>query len=223
MRPAPATVRQVVSTLPEEPSVRAVLALLHGHYRCAQILGRLPRTSAAEVTAMASAQLTDAQLRVLIDTGLVERVVEKPRDAAGSRYSSVVSPARGEPIDRLALTPRGASVVVRLEEREGSATPRPCWVSRDRKLWLGNKLVKRFRRRAENQQSVLASFERRGWPEYIKDPLPPDQEVDPGERLRETVRSLNTLQVHPLILFSVTADRREIRWEPASRRKGHHS
>ena len=68
---------------------------------------------------------------------------------------------------------------------------KPTWNSDRRELWVGDKLIKKYRQRAKKQEGVLAAFEELGWPERIDDPLPPKGDVVPKRRLRSTVDSLN--------------------------------
>lgn len=76
----------------------------------------------------------------------------------------------------------------------------PHWDAQLRELRLGNKLVKRFRVPAANQELILNVFEEEGWPECIDDPLPPKGD-DPTRRLQATIKSLNRHQSEPLIRF----------------------
>jgi len=58
--------------------------------------------------------------------------------------------------------------------RRKSKTPRarrPRWDGERCELWLGNVLVKRFRRPAPNQEAILAAFEELGWPRGSTTPL----------------------------------------------------
>jgi hypothetical protein len=48
----------------------------------------------------------------------------------------------------------------------------PRWDKSRRELWLGDQLCKKFRRPAENQESILNVFEEEGWPSRIDDPIP---------------------------------------------------
>ena len=73
----------------------------------------------------------------------------------------------------------------------GTEKTKPRWVKKVRRLYLGDMLVKRFRRHAANQEALLDAFEEQGWSLHIDDPLPPKNELDPKERLREAVRALN--------------------------------
>ena len=58
-------------------------------------------------------------------------------------------------------------------DTEQTVAARPRWIAEARELWLGDRLVKRFRRSATAQEIVLAAFEEEGWPRHIDDPLLP--------------------------------------------------
>ena len=69
--------------------------------------------------------------------------------------------------------------------------PKPRWDRHSRTLFLGSTCVKRFGRRAANQEALLNCFENDHWPTHIDDPLGRTSTLDPRERLREAVRALN--------------------------------
>lgn len=70
-----------------------------------------------------------------------------------------------------------------------------------RELWLGEKLVKRYRTPAKNQELILQVFQEENWPARIDDPLVPLDEIDCKLRLRDTITALNRHQVTCLIRF----------------------
>jgi len=84
--------------------------------------------------------------------------------------------------------------------RRLSAT-KPVWDPRLRELRLGYRVIKRFRQPSANQEAVLSAFNDVDWPSRIDDPLPYCADLDPKERLRTTIKSLNRHQHHSLIRF----------------------
>jgi hypothetical protein len=66
---------------------------------------------------------------------------------------------------------------------------------------LGNKLIKRFKWPAENQERVLDEFEDNGWPSHISDPLEFHDRICPKRRLHDTIKCLNRKQINGLIKF----------------------
>jgi hypothetical protein len=90
----------------------------------------------------------------------------------------------------------------------------PHWDSVRRELWLGKRLVKRFRQPALAQETIVAAFQEEGWPPYIDDPLPPHSGQDSKIRLRTTVQNLNRNQRTPLIRFVANGHGKAIGWRP---------
>lgn len=89
----------------------------------------------------------------------------------------------------------------------------PIWKAEVHELWLNQELVKRFLKRAPCQEAILTAFTEEGWPSSIFDPLSPEMDQDPIERLHRTVHKLNHSQ-HPLrIRFFVNGGGSSIHWE----------
>jgi hypothetical protein len=101
---------------------------------------------------------------------------------------------------------------------------RPRWDQLLRELWLGNRLVKRFRVPADNQELILSAFEELGWPRHIDDPLPPSAIVDRCERLHAAIKRLNGCQAEPLLKFSGDGRGTGIFWGliNSTQQNGHH-
>jgi hypothetical protein len=91
---------------------------------------------------------------------------------------------------------------------------RPHWDRLLRELWLGDRLVKRFRVPANNQELILTALEELGWPRHIDDPLPPSAIVDRCERLHAAIKRLNGCQAEPLLKFSGDGRGTGIFWVP---------
>ena len=72
---------------------------------------------------------------------------------------------------------------------ENSRHSLPFWNGKE--LWFKDRVVKRFRRLAQNQQTVLAVFQEEGWPERIDNPIPANDICDAQSRLHDTIKSLN--------------------------------
>ena len=89
----------------------------------------------------------------------------------------------------------------------------PYWDSHHRELWLGRGLVKKIRTSAVNQERLLSAFEEEHWPECVYDPLPPIGDVDPKQRLLDTVRRLNGHQLSPRIHFLITHHGEQVTWQ----------
>lgn len=96
----------------------------------------------------------------------------------------------------------------------------PRWDDQRHELWFGHHLVKRFKWRASNQETVLAAFEEEGWPARIDDPLPPNAETDPKRRLSDAIKCLNRKQANSLIRFSGDGTGEGVLWDIAAIRNG---
>jgi hypothetical protein len=89
---------------------------------------------------------------------------------------------------------------------------KPQWRAGSRQLYFAGVLVKRLTQPAANLDLVLKTFELEGWCEHIDDPLPFKPEVDPRDRLHDTVRRLND-QRNPLLTFHLDGLGKGIYWE----------
>lgn len=92
-------------------------------------------------------------------------------------------------------------------------TTLPKWDNFRRELYYGGALVKQFKLPSTNQESVLTVFQEENWPPRIDDPLPHTRNVDPKQRLRETIRSLNRNQKRRLLRFKGDGTGEGILWE----------
>jgi hypothetical protein len=90
----------------------------------------------------------------------------------------------------------------------------PEWDEARRELRYDGQVIKRYRVPARNQALVLATFQELDWPEVIDDPLPPEGEQDPKQRLQATIKSLNRNQLKPLIRFHGNGNGLQVSWEP---------
>jgi hypothetical protein len=96
--------------------------------------------------------------------------------------------------------------------------PVPCWDAERRELWLGTTLIKRYRRRAQAVQLILAAFEEEGWPARIDDPLPPLSGIPEPRRLRVAVENLNRRLRNHAIHFEMDGTGEGILWRLRSER-----
>ena len=79
--------------------------------------------------------------------------------------------------------------------------PLPQWDTAYRQLRVGQYVVKKYRLPSPNQVSVLAAFEKEGWPYRINDPLSPQDEINTKVRLHDTIKRLNRHHKHCVIRF----------------------
>lgn len=163
-------------------------------------------------------------LRWLIGKGLIEHGVEsKDHQGIGRSFASpggftfsgrscfVVTE------DGLAWqSGHGAPAISNDHQHATPASPAqrsPRWDDQRHELWLGSVLVKRFKWKAANQESVLAAFEEEGWPSRIDDPLSPVADTDPKRRLSDAIKCLNRKQANPLIRFSGDGTGEGVLWD----------
>lgn len=89
---------------------------------------------------------------------------------------------------------------------------KPKWDTESRTLTIDGQVVKQFKWPSPNQEIVLATFEKQGWPEQIDDPLPKTM-VDSKRRLHDTYKALNRNQINERIKFRGDGTGRAVRWE----------
>ena len=88
----------------------------------------------------------------------------------------------------------------------------PHWNAVLHELWLGDVLVKRFRRPAPVPELILAAFEEDDWQQHIDDPLPPRAGCLRTRRLRDAIHNLNRRLDHLSIRFSLNGHGDGIKW-----------
>ena len=90
---------------------------------------------------------------------------------------------------------------------------KPRWDRELHRLWLGEMLVKHFRRPAPMADLILSAFEEEEWDERIDDPLPPLIGGHEGNRLRNQIHALNRRLDRRLIRFYLDGTGQGICWE----------
>ena len=93
--------------------------------------------------------------------------------------------------------------------------PLPIWNAERRVLTFGSSVVKQFKRRAVNQELVLAAFQEEGWPTRILDPLSPHPSHDVKRRLSDTIKFLNRSRRNELISFHGDGSGEGVIWASA--------
>jgi len=89
----------------------------------------------------------------------------------------------------------------------------PHWDGVRRVLTVGGRVVKRYRVPSPCQQAILVVFQEEGWPARIDDPLTPLPDHCPKERLRATIKHLNSSQENRLLRFRGDGTGKGIVWE----------
>jgi len=170
----------------------------HGIPTCTKVLGQFP------------------ECPIVVLTGVEDRRVAIEAVQCGAADYLV----KGE-VDESTL-PRALRRAIERHSRAGAfkqsgntghgSAGQPCWDAQLRELRLGRVLVKQFRQPSANQERILSAFQEEGWPPRIDDPLPPDPEHDPKQRLRTTLKSLNRSQQQALIRFRSDGTGQGILW-----------
>jgi hypothetical protein len=86
---------------------------------------------------------------------------------------------------------------------------RPKWKSVAQELWVGNKLVKRFKRPADSAGALLEAFELADWEHAVENPF--KGEHDAKSRLHDAIKNLNKCQ--KVIRFRGNGDGMGATWE----------
>jgi hypothetical protein len=109
------------------------------------------------------------------------------------------------------------SVAVRLSVPTAPTPALPRWDAKHRLLWLGTRLLKKFRRDAVNQMLILGVFEEEHWPlQSIVPSLEPQLDGDIASaqgRLQDTLKNLNRDLPPGTIRFVGDGSGQGIRWE----------
>lgn len=216
------------------------LLLLWKAYRYARDANRDVWDFAVELDTLLRAGVTHTDLRWLVAKGFAEQARELVVEASGTRVFEPHGGLHFAPESCLVLTPLGAqhvrgvlegilvsspvllSVAAELDGHgepfeqvpgESAASQPPCWNSRRRELVWGDRLVKRYRVPAPNQERILCAFEEEGWPDRIDDPLPVCRQIDPRTRLHDATNRLNRHQQQPLLSFRGDGTGMGVFWE----------
>jgi hypothetical protein len=207
--------------------VHAALALLSQARKYASDFACDPWEFAVEIDRLLIMGATTNDLRWLVKKGFVEhaREVTRPGDPVRQfercqnlsfAENSCFLRAGAAPVslESKNIRPETAAHVVEVK----TPVPKPSnlvphWDSDDRKLYVGDLVVKEFRVLSPNQEAILSAFEEEGWPHYVDDPLPPAPDQNPKHRLRDTIKWLNSNQKNHLIRFRGDGTGERIRWE----------
>ena len=197
---------------------------------------RDPWEFAVEIQQLQSMGLSANDLRFLVRKGLVEHARETTVVGQDGRYFQPTGDLTFTKHTCFIVTCNGATPAGVCEQGAGdsnrsdghtsrageaaassSESVTPQWNAEKRELWLGDRLVKRFKWHAENQERVLAAFEEEAWPFRVDDPLPPHGEQDAKRRLSDTIKCLNRKQIHPILHFRGDGTGEGVVWELVDR------
>jgi hypothetical protein len=182
------------------------LSLLLGIYRRSVTRGYDAWRRSVAVSTLQSLGADEHVLAELVRAGVLAHWLETTRPGSAERTFLPARHPRWHEDSCLMLTPAGAQRLARqVEHAEQKDCPAvrvlPSWRASTRELWLGDKLVKRFRRPARNQELILAVFEEEGWPDVVSDPLPGRDGANAAERLHNAILRLNASQQEARVVF----------------------
>jgi hypothetical protein len=92
----------------------------------------------------------------------------------------------------------------------------PNWDTDRRMLTWDGRIVKHYRRPADNQVLILSAFQEENWPVRIFNPLAPHPSQDMKRRLNTTITALNRGQRHALLYFRGDGTGEGVLWECAT-------
>jgi hypothetical protein len=120
------------------------------------------------------------------------------------RRSEAVQAARALTTTTTAAPQAATSAVKQLESKQPPSA-KPHWEETCRQLFLGDKMLRTYRRHAGSQFIVLAAFEAAGWPLSIPNPL--------GRRsVKDTLAGLNNGLLDTRLRFQRGGEDTAIRW-----------
>ena len=210
--------KQIGNGLENAPTTAVArgLKLLLEAKNAAVEFGREDWDFAVEIQDLTECGLTRFDLRRLMHLGFVthatevttntgnERRFEKKIDTFSSQSCFVICGDMSTvPSNR---TGRWAAVAPK-------ALGMPKWDSDRRQLRWGDEVIKQFRTKANNQETVLRAFEEEGWPIRIDDPLPPTPEVEAKRRLADTIKCLNRNRRSECVRFRGDGTAEGVLWE----------
>ena len=179
---------------------------------------------AVELDRLLDLGINHDELRWLIGKGYCDHAYEK--DQADNSKRTFESLGGFSITDRscFVLTDRGLSVSSLLGsfvttsniDQQDEGKPSPTWDDQRHELRVGSVVIKQFKWRASNQETILNAFEEEQWPPRIDDPLPQDPEIDPKRRLNDAIKSLNRRQKTPILRFHGDGSGQGIYWELVS-------
>jgi hypothetical protein len=187
---------------------------------------------AVEIRVLRAAGLSTSDIRWLVCRGFVAHRVELRRPGEAERQFRDASKVKFYKRSCFVLTPAGVKLATADWDRimdETISVPTsgdpsqngdepvghvlPHWDPSRHELRVGDRLVKHFKLPSPNQETILNAFEEEGWPPRIDDPLPQSSEIDPRERLHNTIRALNRHQRHRLLRIRGDGTDEGVMWE----------
>ena len=215
-----------VQDLHELKGDEQLLKTMHSLFRACQLAQSCNRPEwdfAVEVQELRVRGVSTADLRWLMANGWVEHRLEVSNEQQANRQFEKTSGFKIGDSSCFQLTEIGKELAEELKRSakhrknasidDSGACLQPSWDCIRHELRLGNRLVKKFKWRAQNQEAILSAFEEESWPARIDDPLPPVMGKNPKRRLSDAIKCLNRHQSLSLIRFSGDGTGEGVLWE----------
>jgi len=187
-------------------------------------------TFAVEIGRLHAAGLTDTDLWWLATLGYIDFATETTPTEWNQRTFRQDGPHYLTPKIGVILTEAGAAFAgqrhfsgprdnVRLggtparKDLESRPSDLPFYDKAAREFWGRKLLIKRFRQKGRDQETILAAFEEQEWPPRIDDPLPGRNGLNRQRHLRDTTDNLNRNQQHRLIKFMGDGTGQGVLWD----------
>jgi hypothetical protein len=94
--------------------------------------------------------------------------------------------------------------------------PVPVWDAAQRILSVDGQVVRKYRVPAPNQEVILAAFQEEGWPQRIDDPLSVRGDLEPRQRLNNTIKAINRHRLARVIRFLCDGTGKGVLWRSIS-------
>lgn len=154
------------------------------------------------------------------------RDCEYPTETVGTHLCSPASSVCGELSYELVVTggsenETASPLLVDIGNEPRPAATLPYWDQNRRELWFDGILIKRFCQPSQNQELILAAFEKTGWPPSIDDPLPCSPVHNAKRRLNQTIRNLNQFHKANLVHFGGDGTGNRVTWRKIFEKNAH--
>lgn len=200
--------------LGDAPIARALDMLWQAH-RYAMDAGMNSWDFAIEINEFRRADVCNSELRWILSQGYAAHASETSSGAEKRQFHCESSMSLNE-TSCFIIAQAGLALVESWNAADGrrsSNIERPAWDALRRELWVGGRMVKRYRRPALNQQKILDAFQAAHWPTHLVDPLPLRAAHCPKRRLHDAIKCLNRCQLIAAIRFSGDGSGRGVLWE----------
>lgn len=212
-------IHKAKQTASSSPIVKTAVHKLASSLEYARDVECDPWQFAVEIERLDALGVSRGALRWLVVKGYAEHAVETTRFNDPLRKFRQGRNLAFSEKSRFVITDAGLALLdgewagAKHHRLDSPKSPVPNWDAEGRVLCVKSHIVKQFRVPSPNQESVLSAFQEEGWPQFIHDPLSQNTDQPPKQRLRETIRGLNTNQKNVLLRFRGDGTGERVGWE----------